>query len=116
MKTTLLLLVIYSLVLCGCSGSRSGSVRIADATKNNTLNLLSGYSGKGGDTPSGITLQVHGQIIGSAYIYAGNWKPEKLSGRVDWKVYHDWFQANCELHYIPESVQSGELTVDYTIH
>jgi hypothetical protein len=116
MRIKLLLLAVCSLALLGCGGSRSGSVRIADVTKTKDLNLVSGYSGIGSDVPSGITLHIHGQIVGSAYVFAGNWEPTKLSGPVEWRIYHDWFKANCVLHYIPESVQSGELTVDYTIH
>ena len=105
----------FPLLAIGCGGSRSGSVRIADVTKTNSISLTSSYSGVGGDGPSGITLHIHGQIDGSAYVYASNWETTKLSGTVEWRIYHDWFQTNCVLHYIPESVRSGELTVDYTI-
>ncbi len=115
MRISILLLAVCSAVLLGC-GSRSGSVRIADVTKTNSLNLTSGYSGIDGDVPSGITVHVHGQIDGEAYVYAGNWETTKLSGTVEWRIYHDWFQTNCVLHYVPESVRSGELTVDYRIH
>ena len=116
MRISFPLLVVCSVALLGCGGSRSGSVRIADVTKTNSISLTSGYSGVGGDLPSGITLHVHGQIDGSAYVYAGNWETTKLSGTVEWRIYHDWFQTNFVLHYVPESVRSGELTVDYTIH
>ena len=110
-------LIVCAVVLIGCGrGSRSGSVPIADVTKTNALNLVSDYSGVAGDVPSGITLHVHGRLDGTAYVFAGNWETTKLSGTVEWRIYHDWFQTNCVLHYVPESVRSGELTVDYTIH
>jgi hypothetical protein len=103
--------------MVGCSrGSRRGSVRIVDVTKTNALNLVSDYSGVAGDLPSGISLHVHGRLDGTAYVSAGNWETTKLSGIVDWRIYHDWFQTNCVLHYVPESVDSGKLTLDYTIH
>jgi hypothetical protein len=116
MRISFSLLIACSVALVGCGGSRSGSVRIADVTKSNSINLTSGYSGVGSDLPSGITLHVHGQIDGSAYIHADNWEPTKLNGTVEWRIYHDWFKSNCVLHYKPDSVRSGELTVNYTIH
>ena len=117
MTTAHLVLLACAIVLVGCDrGSRSGSVRIADVTKTNALNLVSDYSGVAGDLPSGISLHVHGRLDGSAYVFAGNWATTKLSGPVEWRTSHDWFQTNCVLHYVPESVRSGELTVDYTIN
>ncbi len=116
MRTTLPVFVVCALMLLSCGCSRTSSVRIPDVTKSNALNLVSGYSGMGGDLPSGITLHVHGHIDGSASFFARGWETTKLSGTVEWRIYHDWFQTNCVVHYVPESVRSGELTVDYTFH
>ena len=116
MRTAPFLFVACVVALVGCKrGSRSGSVSIADVTKTNVLSLVSDYSGVAGDVPSGITLHFSGRLVGTAYVYAGNWETTRLSGTVEWGIYHDWFQTNCALHYVPESVQSGQLTVDYTI-
>jgi hypothetical protein len=116
MRIAAFFLVVCAVALVGCkAGSRSGSVPITDVTKTNALILVSDYSGVAGDVPSGIALHVQGRLDGTAYVYAGNWETTRLSGVVNWRIYHDWFQTNCVLHYVPVSVQSGELTVDYTI-
>jgi hypothetical protein len=107
-------LVVCAFALIGCKWrSRSGSVPISDVTSTNLLNLVSDDS-RG--LPSGITLHIHGDLDGTAYVFAEDWETSKLSGAVESRIYHDWFQTNSVLHYVPESVRSGELTVDYTIH
>ena len=116
MGMALALLIVLPLVGSGCGGSRRGSVRITDVTKTNSIPLTSGWSGIGGNLPSGITLHLRGRIDGSARVWAGNWETTRLSGTVAWRVYHDWYETNCVLHYLPESVKSGELTVDYRFH
>ena len=118
MRTWHTILTLFAFVLggCGISGSRSGRVIISDVTKTNELNLVSSYTAIGGELPRGISLRVHSKINGTAYIYAGNGETTELRGVVEWRIYHDWFRTNCVLHYVPGSVRSGLLTIDYTIH
>ena len=86
-------------------------MQVPDVTSTNAIPLTTARK-----SVSGISLQVRGTLGGAAYISAGNWEKEKLSGIVDWQVYHDWFQPTCVLHYEPVAVTSGTLTVAYTFH
>jgi hypothetical protein len=66
--------------------------------------------------PTGISVWVSGEINGEADVWAGNWKPERLHGKVNFHVYHDWFQRECELHYEPIDATSGKLVIYYEFH
>jgi hypothetical protein len=96
----------------GCTPKRS-VYRIRDVTATNVLDLPS-RSFK--SLPSGVSLHITGRLNGTAVVYAAGWQPVELSGAVDQRIYHDWFQTNCLLHYNPLSVRSGELTVEYVFH
>jgi hypothetical protein len=84
---------------------------IADATQTNALTLLAAHR-----DVSGLTLHVHGHLDGTGYVCAGNWPTQALTGAVDWRIYHDWFQTSCVVHYHPAGVRAGSLTVDYEFH
>jgi hypothetical protein len=120
MKTFAILFLAIIGAGCGSAGcgSHSGQVRIEDVRKTNTLQLVSVRSRIAGsyDIQSGLSLHVYGQLDGTASIYATGWETAKVSGIVDWRIYHDWFQTNCTLHYVPEGVTSSHLTVKYTFH
>ncbi len=81
---------------------------IPDVTRSSNINMNTWQW-----DVSGITLHIHGNLNGEAYVFAGNWRKKLLSGRVDWKIYRDWFQPSCVLHYEPKSVTSGNLTVEW---
>jgi hypothetical protein len=49
-------------------------------------------------------------------VWASNWEMQRLSGRVDWRVYHDWFSPDCTLRYRPVGQVSGWLVVRYQFH
>jgi hypothetical protein len=93
------------------SGERTQTLTIyvKDVTKKSDITLTSPSI-----NVSGLNLHVTGEINGQAYIFAGNWEKKKLSGRVDWGIYHDWFEPTCVLQYEPVSVTSGNLRIDYT--
>ena len=96
-------------ILLGCSDR--GAVVVSDVAATNDFTLKSR-----GRLISGLALHVRGQLDGTGYIYAANWETQALSGTIDWKIYHDWFEKNCTLHYRPEGVRTGSVTIEYEFH
>jgi len=91
--------------------SQTFTVNVGDVTNKSSITLASPSKGV-----SGLTLHVTGEINGQAYVFASNWEKRELSGKVDWEIYHDWFEPTCVLQYEPVSVTSGNLRIDYTFH
>lgn len=61
-----------------------------------------------------IALHVTGQLDGTGYISGPSvWPTQALSGVVDWRIGHDYFETNCVIHYTPGSAKSGKLRVEY---
>jgi hypothetical protein len=104
------LLLVVSLLGCSRKAAPS-SVRITNTTQTNVLTLLSPHQ-----NVSGLTLHIHGHIDGTGYVSAANWPTQALTGAVDWRIYHDWFQTNCVIHYQPAEVRNESLIVDYEFH
>jgi len=85
-----------------------------DATRETTILLKD--SRPSGST-SGISLLVTGDIDGEVEVWADNWDPVRLSGHgLDWRIYHDWFYSECELHIRPIRKAPGKLEVKYQFH
>src|SRR5262245_25003221 len=61
---------------------------------------------------NGVSVWVTGSLDGEAE----GWPRQRLQGTVNWRIYHDWFQPDCELHCAPLSVRGGQLTVRYQFH
>jgi hypothetical protein len=98
----------------GCSQSPSTTtISIPDATQTNALTLVSPQRR---DFVSGLTLHVQGYLDGTGYVYAVDWPTQSLSGAIDWKIYHDYFQTSCTVYYHPVAVQGGRLSVRYEFH
>lgn len=95
------------------SEGQSVSVRIDDVTKTHKLVLTTSRDLM---SISGISIHVTGYLDGTATIVASNWEPKKLSGKIDWQIYHDWFSNTCEIDYLPENVSQGKLTLEYIFH
>ena len=95
------------------SGERSQTVtvNIENVTNKSSITLATPSKGV-----SGLTIHVTGEINGQAYVFASNWEKKELSGKVDWRIYHDWFEPTCVLQYEPVSVTSGNLRIDYTFY
>lgn len=85
---------------------------LPDVSQPADLALTSG----GGKYTSGLSVHITGEINGEVEVWASNWKPQRLSGRVDWRVYHDWYEPTCTLHYRPVGKVSGELEIHYQFH
>jgi hypothetical protein len=97
-------------IVSGCTQTAQ-TVNVVDVSKSETLALTTTSS-----NVSGISLHVQGQLDGEAVFSAANWEPQKVSGKVDFNVYHDWFATKCDLQYQPLSATTGTLTVQYTFH
>jgi hypothetical protein len=92
--------------ISGCE--RSGKLRVADVTQSQSFPVKARSS-----SPTGITLHVKGHLDGTAFVYIQSHAKESLSGDVDWKVYHDWFEQECEISFEPGSAASGSLEISY---
>lgn len=111
----LLVLFVVFWVCGGFSGWRS--VVIADASQPVDFTVTStSWDCYPLGHPSGVSVWVTGEITGEAEVWADYWEPKRLSGRVDWRVYHDWFGDTCLLHYKPIGPVSGNLVVRYQFH
>ena len=110
MKNIILICVVIVAIVSAC-GRSSEIADVPDVTRPTVLVLNSRSA-----NVSGITLHIHGQIDGDAVFSTSGWETQRLSGKVDYKIYHDWFQPKCNLHYQPQKVTSGVLTVEYKFH
>ena len=107
------LAVVAVVVVCGLLGGGWSVTPLDDVGQPADLILID----KGSRLTSGLSVQITGEIDGVADVWADNWEPIRLSGRVDWRVYHDWFSPDCTLHYRPVGGPvSGRLVVRYQFH
>jgi hypothetical protein len=86
------------------------NLAISDATQTNALCLVSPHRG---GFVSGLTLHIQGHLDGTGYVYAANWPTQALSGAIDWRMYEDYFQNSCVVHYHPVGVRTGSLSILY---
>jgi hypothetical protein len=105
---TLSLLLIPGLIV-GCT--KKQTVQINDATKPSTLTLTPAQ-GKAG---RGLSLSIKGRIDGVARIWYGDSRTNVVSGQVDMR-YNDNYSSNFMVHYEPERVRTGQVTVKYAFH
>ena len=87
------------------------TVEVADTTTPSTLTLTapSGQAGRG------LSLSIRGRIDGAARIWYGGSITNVIAGRVDMK-YSDNYSTNLLLHYSPDGVRSGHVTIKYAFH
>ena len=102
------------LAVCGLVGDGWSTAPLADVGQPADLALTGGRGLLG--IQSGLSVHITGEIDGVAEVGANNWEVQRLSGRVDWRVYHDWFSPDCTLHYRPVGRVSGRLVVRYQVH
>ncbi len=95
--------------LTGCN--RRISAPIADVTRNQVVTLKSS-----GSEPSGVSLHIRGHLDGAAVIWAEGWEKQTIGQAVDFKLYKDWFEPTCDLHYDPTGVTKGDITIEYQFH
>jgi len=104
-KWSILLFLIAA--IAGCE--RSGTLKIADITKPESFVVRARSN-----SPTGITINVKGQINGTAYVYIHDYSKVDLNGAVDRGVYHDWLEQDCTIHFEPGTASSGSLELSYS--
>jgi len=99
----------------GVLNERRCVAKLADVRQQAYLTLSCSRRAWHGEV-SGLSLHLSGTIEGEAEVWASNWEPQRLRGRVDLKIYHDWFEPSCTLRYRPLGLASGQLEVRYRFH
>ena len=110
MKIILVALLTAMGIVSGCTRTAQ-TASVLDVSKAQRITLATTSA-----NVSGISLHIQGQIDGEAVMTASNWEPQKMSGKVDFRVYHDWFASKCDLQYQPVSAKAGSLTVKFEFH
>jgi len=114
-KAVILFYVVLSFLFLGCDSGKI--IVISDVTKTNRFILNSKSNRVFAKNTCGISIKVLGNVKGTGHLYlVGKEGNLELSGTVKTNLYSDWFGSNCVLHYIPENVSSGNITIKYTFH
>jgi len=87
------------------------TVEVADTTTPSTLKLTP----PSGEVGRGLSLSIRGRIDGAARIWYGSSITNVIAGRVDMK-YSDNYSTNLLLHYSPDGVRTGHVTIKYAFH
>ncbi len=95
---------------CGCS-KPDHSFSIPDVTAAFTTNLTARTT----NYVMFAALHVHGQLDGTGYISGSAWPTQALSGTVDWKDVHDYYEQSAVFSYSPGTVKSGKLRVECSL-
>jgi hypothetical protein len=107
--------VLAVVAVCCLLGDRWSEAPLAHVGQTADLALSGGGSWRMGD-PSGLSVHITGAIEGAVDVWVDNWEPQRLTGRVDWRVYHDWLYPTGTLHYRPLGKVSGRLVIRYQFH
>ena len=107
--TKLIALLITVSLLAGCRVV-TRKHEVADVTKAEVIVLTK----KPGQGPvHSLSVVGHGKIDGNAEIslmlHGGQYKTEKMSGRVDFRWGGDWYSDQAEIRYNPGVVTGGSL-------
>jgi hypothetical protein len=104
-------LVVFLLAtLVGC-GPRA-TVQVPDVTKLITLTVSPGD----GRHSRGVSVHLRGYLDGSALvIWDSELTTNRLSGKID-VSHRDNYSTNFTLHYIPETVRTGMVSMQYVFH
>jgi hypothetical protein len=100
---------------CGLGGGGWSTAPSLDLSQPGKIALSdSGVSLVG---TSGLSLHITGEIDGVVEVWVNHWKPVRLTGKVDWWTYSDWFEPGCTLYYQPvDGPVTGQLVVRYKFH
>ena len=107
LKTLFVLVLLGALVGC----TKQQTAQIADTTKPSTLTLAPAHGAAG----RGLSLSIRGRIDGVARIWYGGASTNEVSGRIDMS-YDDNCSTNFLVHYVPEGVRTGQVTIKYAFH
>lgn len=93
-----------------CYSLNEGSMVFSDVTKSTTQVMRPGMPIL---APSGFSMQLRGNIDGTATLTLPDGSIEQISGPVATDFGGEWYEATAELKYDPETVKSGQLTLEY---
>ena len=106
------LFILLSSLLAGCWNSYQIKT-ISDVTKKQSTMLVTARKGE----VYSITIIGKGYIDGTAVISSPNTPIyEKLSGKVNFKVESDCYDHALKIDYLPTSVKSGKLQLQFQFH
>jgi len=109
MHRLITILLLFIPLLCGCGRRRT--IQVKDARKRAELTLTTAPNQK--PSVHSLSVRIHGQVEGVAFISGSIVYTQRVSGRFDIKANHEYYNTNCTVLYSPESVQSGKFSVDY---
>lgn len=98
------------------SYSNERTLSIADVSRSETLRLVDPDFDQRSSPYSGIEIWVTGDVDGASEIWMGDSLLLQVEGRVDERIYRDWYGDECELTYKPGTTRTGALQVRYEYH
>ena len=121
MKTYKSALIALCVLVCGCKpeGSTEHSQVIKMEISNVTAPQVLLFKLPPDRHPamvSGLSMQISGNLDGTAYVYAVSHPTQWLSGTISVQTYDDWSGGDCVLHYVPETVNTGKLVITCRFH
>ncbi|MGL6072915.1 MAG: hypothetical protein ACRC8S_02015 [Fimbriiglobus sp.] len=106
------LAVIVVGLCCGLGGGRWSTAPSPDLSQPGKIDLSDRSVNLIGT--SGLSFHITGEINGVVEVWVDHWKPVRLTGKVDWRTYSDWFQPSCTFYYRPvDGPVTGQLVVRY---
>ena len=117
MRMKRLMLAVIGLHVLGCGCKRQDhtvTVEITNVAEPQKIRLVS-HQANPFDV-SGLSLQITGRLDGSALLFPVNQTTQRVNGDVNLETYQDWSGRDYLLHYVPESVSTGHLTIIYWFH
>lgn len=91
-------------LIWSCGHKEKFSVK--DPSKREVFNIRSHVK-----KPSGVTVNIIGNIDGEAKVYVSPWNEIRISGSFEKTFYQDWFESNCEITYEPMNVRTGNVEI-----
>src|SRR6185295_14798493 len=105
-------LLLLFLVLVGCG--RGERIYLSDVTKPATLTLTPPTEKDG--QVNYLKLRIKGRLDGSAQIWATGLPTNTVGQRFAIVRTGNYRQTNCVVRYLPTSVRSGRVTIQYSFH
>jgi len=108
MKLTLVLAMLALLPLVGCNPRVT--VQVPDVTKPIELTVWPGADRE----VRGISVHIRGYLDGAAVIWS-EFGTNRVAGKID-VSHRDNYSTNFTLHYVPETVRMGKVSMEYVFH
>ena len=107
-------IIIASLLICGCSAILQETTQIKNVSKQEVVVI---HKRRDQGNVQGIKIRISGKIAGAATIHlllnSSTYKKEEIKDKVNFFWGGDWYQNDAEIYYIPDTVTSGDLTINY---